>query len=323
MPEIEKPHRRSPMQLASGELRTSPENILGAIRQYKINPEIRNTAVSILKSKKIKATEYPKVIRAIAEWVHNNITFVRDPYKVDSLAPPLLVIQRGYGDCEDLTALAGSLFQAIGYPVRVVTVSKTGKVWDHVFLRVGYPPDSPVRWVSVDTTITPPYGKEIRYVIQRVYEIKDGIGLGSPEERMSLPDVPPEERPTLSYGSGFTKEWTEINDWVKRLQSYLIFLGYLAVGEADGKFGPKTEEAVKKFQKDKGLKVDGIVGKNTWTALDKAVEEKNATILEEEEEKPIGIIDRLSKIVKENKWLALGAVGVLGLAVLASMRRKE
>jgi len=27
------------MQLASGELRTSPENILGAIRQYQINPE--------------------------------------------------------------------------------------------------------------------------------------------------------------------------------------------------------------------------------------------------------------------------------------------
>jgi len=35
----------------------------------------------------------------------------------------------------------------------------------------------------------------------------------------------------------------------------------------DGKFGTKTEEAVRKFQHDKGLKVDGVVGANTWKAL--------------------------------------------------------
>lgn len=35
----------------------------------------------------------------------------------------------------------------------------------------------------------------------------------------------------------------------------------------DGIFGPLTEEAVKEFQKAKGLKVDGIVGKATWSML--------------------------------------------------------
>lgn len=34
------------------------------------------------------------------------------------------------------------------------------------------------------------------------------------------------------------------------------------------KFGSKTKEVVKSFQKDKGLSVDGVVGKNTWAALD-------------------------------------------------------
>jgi peptidoglycan hydrolase-like protein with peptidoglycan-binding domain len=38
-------------------------------------------------------------------------------------------------------------------------------------------------------------------------------------------------------------------------------------GEIDGRMGPKTKEAVKKFQLSKDLTVDGIVGAKTWTQL--------------------------------------------------------
>lgn len=56
---------------------------------------------------------------------------------------------------------------------------------------------------------------------------------------------------------------------VKRLQTLLIMRGYdLGSYGADGDFGNKTLEAVKKFQKDNGLAVDGIVGVNTWAALE-------------------------------------------------------
>lgn len=56
---------------------------------------------------------------------------------------------------------------------------------------------------------------------------------------------------------------------VRTMQARLIQLGYLT-GSADGKFGVKTFEAVKAFQRKNGLKVDGIAGSGTLTALNSA-----------------------------------------------------
>lgn len=59
--------------------------------------------------------------------------------------------------------------------------------------------------------------------------------------------------PTIKAGS--------FGDWVEWLQK---LLGGLTI---DGVFGPKTEAAVKEFQKNRGLQQDGIVGMKTWKAI--------------------------------------------------------
>lgn len=56
---------------------------------------------------------------------------------------------------------------------------------------------------------------------------------------------------------------------VESIQTLLINKFGISCGKsgADGKFGNNTENAVKEFQRRKGLTVDGICGIATWTAL--------------------------------------------------------
>lgn len=53
---------------------------------------------------------------------------------------------------------------------------------------------------------------------------------------------------------------------VKKIQTALRDLGYFK-SKIDGIYGTITKKAVERFQKDKGLTVDGIAGKNTLKAL--------------------------------------------------------
>ncbi|MBO8159460.1 peptidoglycan-binding protein [Thermosyntropha sp.] len=75
-----------------------------------------------------------------------------------------------------------------------------------------------------------------------------------------IPNTAEAAQPVLKWGS--------VGETVKTLQQTLNSKGYWC-GAVDGIFGKKTYNAVIKFQKDAGIKVDGIVGPQTWRALGK------------------------------------------------------
>lgn len=94
--------------------------------------------------------------------------------------------------------------------------------------------------------------------------VVDGGSIPTPSPTPSpTPEPTPEPttKPTLKKGSS--------GAWVTKAQTLLIQKGYNCGDTgADGKLGNNTEKAVKRFQQDNGLAVDGVIGANTWDALE-------------------------------------------------------
>ncbi len=70
----------------------------------------------------------------------------------------------------------------------------------------------------------------------------------------------------LSAGSRSALRVGSTGDPVSRLQRALT----AALGRSvpiDGSFGPVTDAAVREYQSSRGLYVDGYVGEQTWSAL--------------------------------------------------------
>ena len=65
-------------------------------------------------------------------------------------------------------------------------------------------------------------------------------------------------------------------DEIKAVQGALQKAG-LYEGAIDGKLGPKSKQAIRDFQSSHNLKVDGVVGPQTWQELQKSTSAETAT----------------------------------------------
>ena len=96
------------------------------------------------------------------------------------------------------------------------------------------------------------------------YAVTPGVILSGAEG--AVEGSPSVSWPTLRKGSK--------GDAVTELQTMLLNLGYdLGPCGVDGDFGKATEAAVKSFQSDHRLEVDGVVGQKTYAELEKVMQQ--------------------------------------------------
>lgn len=116
--------------------------------------------------------------------------------------------------------------------------------------------------------------EDVKIFNSRMDEFAKGIlscfGIGS-SNTTPTPTPTPSSKPTQKPSTPTVKDYLQKGDKgsaVKEMQKMLIVCGY-SCGKygADSVFGNDAEKAVKEFQKDNGLSVDGVYGKNTKAKL--------------------------------------------------------
>ena len=107
-----------------------------------------------------------------------------------------------------------------------------------------------------------------------------------PWEQETIPPPPPPPPPTTSppncasysFNDQYPIRRCDEGYAVYIIQQALVSHGYTV--DVDGYFGPGTEQAVRDFQRNEGLEVDGLVGPNTWSTLGGARLDGTSTVTE-------------------------------------------
>ena len=117
---------------------------------------------------------------------------------------------------------------------------------------------------KVDRSFQYKVPEELQHKLQVGMVVTIPFGNGNHERKgyvIGLSDTP-------AFDTSRMKELTGICSSEETTEERLIALGY-SCGPcgADGINGAETQAAIKAFQRDHGLAVDGIVGQKTWSKL--------------------------------------------------------
>jgi hypothetical protein len=151
------------------------KHLVPLIQSGRAHPSIRALSVQAVSKKCsgrfcLEERDYPGEVRAVFDFVRQNVRYVKDGIHADQFHHPVRTLQFGGGDCDDMTVLLGSMLQAIGYPVKMRVIQTVGAPdWNHIYLLVGLPPGEPRYWVALDASVDKPAGwAPPRQMIKRV-----------------------------------------------------------------------------------------------------------------------------------------------------------
>lgn len=186
------------------------------------------------------------------------------------------------------SAGAGCLYSAQYYKSAGRWITNSPQPGDQIFFTYSageYSHTGIVEKVNGDT-VTTIEGNTSDQVGRRNYNIgsQNIAGYGRPKWELAINATVPVDTDEPVVYRELLKKGAR-GDAVKELQEMLIELGF-SVGPdgADGDFGTNTYMAVRRFQIEHNLDVDGEVGDNTWRALENALKKEESPAVKPEPE---------------------------------------
>ena len=116
------------------------------VKQYKVRPEIRETALNLIQF--LPQKDWHGELNAVYQFVKNRIRYVRDIRGVETVQTPLKTLEYGQGDCDDKVTLLAALLSAIGFKTRFKAIGFKPDQYVHVFLEVFING----KWLPMETT---------------------------------------------------------------------------------------------------------------------------------------------------------------------------
>jgi hypothetical protein len=118
---------------------------------------VRQKAIDILLAAGVPPKDYLGEVRALFEWVRDNVRYTKDPFRVEVLHSARKLAELRAGDCDDKAILLGAMLESIGHPVRLVLTGpdpQRPRLFSHVYIEVSHRG----RWIPLDATMSKPAG---------------------------------------------------------------------------------------------------------------------------------------------------------------------
>jgi transglutaminase-like putative cysteine protease len=145
------------------------------VETYGRDPRVATFTISLLKKSGVPPRKYKEQAAYLLKWVQDNIYYVNEPG--ERLQDPLYTLKVGYGDCDDLSILLCSMFEALRLPWKFVISGKDDyghtiryvekelhfpkAAYSHVYCCVGNNPFKPTEWYFCEPTLSVPLGWDV------------------------------------------------------------------------------------------------------------------------------------------------------------------
>jgi transglutaminase-like putative cysteine protease len=142
---------------------TTLKLMAGLVRQFKRDPMIRDTAISLVAG--LRPKDWSGEARLLYEYVRDRIRYTRDVSRVETLQTPPVTMELEAGDCDDKSTLLAALLESVGHPTRfVATGYRAPQSFSHVYVEslLG------TKWVPLDATTDKPFGWVPRTPVSRM-----------------------------------------------------------------------------------------------------------------------------------------------------------